>query len=173
MKRVWIAVVALLIALGGASVFFGWFDRVAEVAGPGAGVPEVTEEPLDEGGTETASGSVTEEDAAQPGDAEAVADGDVADDQGATEASDEDQAAVAGDAGAGEVETASDSDTAGTGDLNADTSGEDVAAGAAEEAVLPPKSEAEFDIVRVEPGGSALIAGTGVPGATMRLVDER
>ena len=32
-----------------------------------------------------------------------------------------------------------------------------------------PKSEATFDVVRVEPGGAALIAGRSVPGAAIEL----
>lgn len=37
------------------------------------------------------------------------------------------------------------------------------------EAARPARSEATFDLVRIEPGGSALIAGRGVPGAVVRL----
>ena len=40
----------------------------------------------------------------------------------------------------------------------------------APETTPPPKSQAAFDIVRVEPGGSTLIAGTSVPGAKVRLM---
>ncbi len=76
----------------------------------------------------------------------------------------EDTSADAGETTVENIDVVEESETA-----TPDSAGESVTE-TAPETTPPPKSQAAFDIVRVEPGGSTLIAGTSVPGAKVRLM---
>ena len=155
MKRVWTGIILLLIA--GVAIWALWWPKATGVNGTEeAGldsVPAVTEAPLDNSATAQDTAASASDDAGTlPLDA-------VSADTDAASAEETDQ-------GTGEdvaVLSDSDTDTSATQAPDTDTN---------TEAETPDavKSEASFDIVRVEPGGSTLIAGTGVPGAAIKLM---
>ena len=142
MNRYWTAVVVLLIAAFGLGVYFWQVNQGEKQAEVEAleAVPVVTEEVSEEA-------EVTASDEAVP-------------------AGDTDQAVVA------------DGSQSMAGEENAEVAEGEVAAEAqpepepepVSEPAPAPKSQAAFDIVRVEPGGSTLIAGTVVPGAKVTLL---
>lgn len=145
MNRYWTAVVVLLIAAFGLAVYFWPSLQGEEQAGTEAleTTPVMTEEVS--GGDGVAA---TEE-------ADPAGDGAVAE----------------GGAAAGDEAVAADAEPAVEPEAEAET---EVAVEAepelAPEPAPAPTSQAAFDIVRVEPGGSTLVAGTVVPGATVTLM---
>ena len=152
MNRYWTAVVVLLIAAFGLGVYFWQVNQGEEQAETEAleAVPVVTEEVSEEA-------EVTASDEAVPAEGEEQ----VAVVEDAPVAPVADSSEAAGAEPEAEGEAAPEPETDQPSEQEPDPEPEPAPA---------PKSQAAFDIVRVEPGGSTLIAGTVVPGAKVTLL---
>ena len=159
-NRIWTGVIALMIA--GVAILALWWPEpkgVEEADGSALdNAPVVTETPLEAAGV---AENIGESEVEPPPEAEMAEDALPTPIEDTPDAPTEDLAALP------ESEAETESLTDNPAKPEADTS-----AVQPSESQEPAeiKSEAAFDIVRVEPGGSTLIAGTSVPGAALKLL---